>query len=252
MAKFAPISWQGFKGNTANGWWTSLWHTHTHKLTGYWKQTVSHWLLYKASLIKINEPETFLVASTGSTSTIISCTVPHPPSLHPPYPSLSRQLAPHQWQHRGSSLVENAQLYQLIFLSKTNYPSCMVRLTELALTPGCSGYWCDLVLAPRSAFPLLSFIVLLSLYAPSTHSTLHHLSIDESFLQFSIICWPSVYFFRTCPAPIFYFSLHVDADLVSSVRHRISRTVVILQKAHHRAFLYIILLLCSSCGGSQK
>ena len=89
---------------------------------------------------------------------------PSPPLLPAPTPSLSRQLAPHQWQHRGSSLAENAQLYQLIFLSKTNYPSCMVRLTEPALTPGRSGYWCDLVLAPRSAF--LSSLLLSSF--PST------------------------------------------------------------------------------------
>lgn len=57
------------------------------------------------------------------------------------------QLAPCHWQHGGSSLGENAQLYRLIFLSKTNYPSCTARLSESTSAPEHSSYWCDLLLA---------------------------------------------------------------------------------------------------------
>lgn len=56
-------------------------------------------------------------------------------------------LAPCHWQHGGSSLEENAQLYRLIFLSKTNYLSCTAWLSESTSSPEHSSYWCDLFLA---------------------------------------------------------------------------------------------------------
>lgn len=83
------------------------------------------------------------------------------PTQSVPLPSISTSPVT---THRGSSLVENAQLYQLIFLSKTNYPSWVVWLTERALTPSRRCYWCDLVLAPRSAFLLSTLLA----YFPST------------------------------------------------------------------------------------
>lgn len=57
------------------------------------------------------------------------------------------QLAPCHWQHGGSSLGENARLYWLIFLSKTNYPSCTAWLSESISVPEHSTYWYDLLLA---------------------------------------------------------------------------------------------------------
>lgn len=97
-SQFSFIFWQNFRGNTSYGVeWAHLRHTNRPSLG--WKQTVSHWLLNKTCVIETNKLEKPLVVYTGSTLTIISWTALHP-SLQPPNPSLSRQLAPHQWQHR--------------------------------------------------------------------------------------------------------------------------------------------------------
>lgn len=75
--------------------------------------------------MQTTEPEKLLVVLWfGRTLTARPAQPLHPLfcqlSQSVPLPSISTSPVT---THRGSSLVENAQLYQLIFLSKTNYPS---------------------------------------------------------------------------------------------------------------------------------
>lgn len=153
-----------------------------------------------------------------------------------PLPSISTSPVT---THRGSSLVENAQLYQLIFLSKTNYPSWAVWLTERALTPGRCCYWCDLVLAPRSAFLLSTLLA----YFPYMHSAAPASPWQNR---------PSPTALRSS---LFLLNERGDVAPVSPVRHRTPLTDLwrILQKAHHTSLLSTpTLLLCSYCGERYK
>lgn len=176
--------WPNFAANAANGSAKPTWQPDgpEHK----WKQTGIHLLLNKTCRIQTNEPE------KPSVVLWFGRNIPHNPftlsTQSVPLPSISTSPVK---THRGSSLVENAQLYQLIFLSKTNYPSWVVWLTERALTPSRCCYWCDLVLAPRSALLLTTLLA----YFPSTFIQ-HH----------------EHYFYRTNPPLASAFAVAVSSS----------------------------------------
>lgn len=75
----------------------------------------------------------------------------------------------------------------------------MVRLTEPALTPGRSGYWCDLVLAPGSAF-LSSLLLSPFPFTLIQHSQPYYLRIAP----FHSVFWKL--FVKTWYARIMHFS----------------------------------------------